>query len=367
MRILSVVGARPQFIKLAMVAKVLARRSEIQHTIVHTGQHYDDMMSDIFFRELGIPLPDINLAAGSGSHGVQTGEIMARLDPVLLSSAPDWVIVYGDTNSTLAAAICAAKLHFKSAHVEAGLRSFNRYMPEEINRIVADHLADLLFCPTQTAMQHLAAEGLGAKALFTGDVMFDAALAADEIAAQRSAAEWRRWRPGEFALATIHRAENTDDPVKLRSIMSALDQVASEICPVLLPVHPRTSKALEQYPELRPGNVHLCAPVSYLDMRLLESRCRMIFTDSGGVQKEAYFAQKPCITLREETEWTETLLNACNQLAGTNASAILTAARRTGDSGPWTAVYGNGRAAEVMVDALIRHSGQSTAAGEHNQ
>jgi UDP-GlcNAc3NAcA epimerase len=355
MRIVSIVGARPQFIKLSVISRAAAERSEFQHTTIHTGQHYEDAMSEVFFRELRIPKAEMNLGVGSGPHGAQTGEIMKRLEPALIETRPDWVLVYGDTNSTLAGATVAAKLHLPVAHIEAGLRSFNRRMPEEVNRIVADHLADILCCPTQTAVDNLRREGLEARAVRTGDVMYDASLFGLALAEQREFAELAAWRTGEFALATLHRAENTDDVARLRALLEALDRVAIEICPVVLPLHPRTRKAMdESLNGWTPRRVRMIPPLSYLEMLQMESRARLVLTDSGGVQKEAYFAARPCITLRDETEWVETLDHGCNALAGCDVERILTAARNSATAGPWSAIYGDGRAGHAILDTLRR-------------
>jgi UDP-GlcNAc3NAcA epimerase len=367
MRILSIVGARPQFVKLAAICEALGRwpGGPPEHRIVHTGQHYDVSMSDVFFAELRIPAPDYHLEVGSGGHGAQTGEMLKRLEPVLLRERPDWVVLYGDTNSTLAGAVAATKLHLPTVHVEAGLRSFDRRMPEELNRIAADHLSDLLLCPSETAVRNLAAEGLGARARLTGDVMYDAVLLYCERARQAEAEgrltlpEIAR-RPGAFALATVHRAENTDDPARLRALICALDRVAAEICPVLLPLHPRTRQALERA-GCAPSRVDLLPPASFFEMLLLESRARFILTDSGGVQKEAYFLRRPCVTLRPETEWVETLAGGCNVLAGCDPARIVDAARRTAEAGPWASPYGSGEAAVEVLRAL--HSGCGAAAG----
>ncbi|HXC79644.1 MAG TPA: UDP-N-acetylglucosamine 2-epimerase (non-hydrolyzing), partial [Candidatus Acidoferrum sp.] len=299
MKILSVVGARPQFIKAAPVSRVL-RRKHLE-VLVHTGQHYDDNMSDIFFRELDIPKPDINLGVGSGPHGAQTGGMMAGLEKIVLEVNPDWVLVYGDTNSTLAAALVAAKLHVPVAHVEAGVRSFDRRMPEEINRVVADHVSDRLLCPTEVAVRNLAREGVERGVRLVGDVMYDAFLFYRGAAAERAGIVNKLGlAPGQFALATLHRAENADVPERLRSILEGI--VLSGLN-VVLPLHPRTRARLEGAP---PSQIHVIDPVGYLEMLALEEAAALIVTDSGGVQKEAYFLGKPCITLRDSTEWTET-------------------------------------------------------------
>jgi UDP-GlcNAc3NAcA epimerase len=350
MRICSIVGARPQFIKLAVICRAVAARGWT-HSIIHTGQHYDDAMSSVFFQELEIPHPDHNLGVGSGTHGEQTGEMIKRLEAVLMAERPDWVLLYGDTNSTLAGAVVAAKLGLWTAHIEAGLRSYRRAMPEEINRVMADRVSDLLLCPTRGAMENLRKEGLEDRAILTGDVMYDASVHYRRFAEARSGPLADAWHAGEFALATVHRAENTDDSRKLAAIVSALNTVAEEICPVVWPVHPRTLKKLGEL-DLTANRVTLIQPVSYLEMLLLEGRARFILTDSGGVQKEAYFLRVPCITLRDETEWVETLDHGCNVLAGCSESAIVSAARMAGEAGPWTAAYGEGRAGELIVSAL---------------
>ncbi len=349
---MTVVGARPQFVKVAVVCRSLLSRPEIEHTLIHTGQHYDSAMSGVFFEELNIPPPQVNLAVGSGPHGAQTAEMMTRLEPVLESAAPDWLLLYGDTNSTLAAAVVASKLRIPMAHVESGLRSFRRTMPEEVNRIVSDHLSDLLFYPSAAAFENLAREGLADRAIFSGDVMYDAVLLFHEIAERRGGALADAWQPRQFVLATVHRAENTDDPQRLTAILEALDELSATVCPVLLPLHPRTQARLEAL-RWNPRSVRVTGPLSYLEMLLLEGRARIVVTDSGGVQKEAYFMRVPCITLREETEWIETLENGCNQLAGTEPSRIMEAARSIGSSGPWGTPFGGGQAAAGIVQTLI--------------
>jgi UDP-GlcNAc3NAcA epimerase len=351
MRIVSIVGARPQFVKLSVICRALAQRDGWVHRIIHTGQHYDAALSSVFFEELMIPRPDHDLGVGSGAHGEQTGEMLKRLEPILTGEKPDWVLLYGDTNSTLAGAVVASKLVLRTAHIEAGLRSFRRGMPEEINRVVADHLSDLLLCPTTLAMENLCREGLGKRAVLTGDVMYDASIAYGKAAERRGGSLADSWRPGEFALATVHRAENTDDPERLGDIAGALDEIARTTCPVVWPVHPRTKKRLSEM-GCSTGAVTMIEPVSYFDMLLLESRARCVLTDSGGVQKEAYFFKVPCITLRDETEWVETLENHCNVLSGSSKERILEAVRTFDTAGPWTAVYGDGSAGIAIVNAL---------------
>lgn len=348
LKIVSIVGARPQFIKAWPVSRAL-RQAGHTEILVHTGQHYDDAMSRVFFEELGLPEPDVNLGIGSGSHGEQTGRMLVALEPVLLEHRPDWVLVYGDTNSTLAGALAAAKLHVPVAHVEAGLRSFNKRMPEEINRVLTDHCSDLLFCPTPTAVENLAREGITRGVHLVGDVMHEALLEARQIAAQRSRILDRLGlEPRSYFLVTVHRAENTDDPTRLAGIWSALTELARER-PVLFPVHPRTRKVLTglglfgesaqlrepdrgdgELPVVRPvpgADLRLLPPLGYLDMLRLTESARVILTDSGGLQKEACWLGVPCVTLRDETEWVETLAHGANVLAGTDPARICTATR----------------------------------------
>ena len=270
MRIVSIVGARPQFVKLAAICRALAKREASErwsHRIIHTGQHYDPELSAIFFEELAIPRPDHDLEVGSGAHGAQTGEMIKRLEPILTSEKPDWVLLYGDTNSTLAGAVVASKLGLPIAHIESGLRSHRRTMPEEINRIVADHLSDLLFCPTPLAVENLHNEGLRKRALLTGDVMYDASLTFRQAAEARGGPLADAWKPREFALATVHRAENTDDPNRLHAIVNALERIADSMCPVVWPVHPRTKKRLEDL-GWTTGSVTTIQPLSYFDIAL---------------------------------------------------------------------------------------------------
>ncbi len=353
MRIVSVVGARPQFVKVAVICRAIeaAVEDDYAHCIVHTGQHYDFEMNDIFFKDLEIPVPNHHLAVGSGTHAMQTGQIMERLEPVLIQEHPDWILLYGDTNSTLAGALVSAKLGMRVAHVEAGLRSYNRRMPEEINRIVTDFTSDLLLCPTAAAVENLKREGLASKTVNVGDVMYDAALYYGRLAERRETELSRYSQPSGFALATLHRAENTDDIHRLGRVLRALDHIAKHVCPVVLPLHPRTSKRMKNA-GLSLNTVTIIEPISYLEMLLLENRAKFILTDSGGVQKEAYFARTPCITLREETEWVETLENGCNILAGADQEKIIAAAKAVQDAGPWTAIYGDGHAGPAVLQAL---------------
>ncbi len=360
-KILSVVGARPQFVKAAVVSKALQHHG-LQEIMVHTGQHYDASMSDVFFEELEIPAPAHHLAIGSGGHGAQTGRMLERIEQVILDERPDRVLVYGDTNSTIAGALAASKLHIPVDHVEAGLRSFNRRMPEELNRVVTDHLSSMLFAPTTTAVTNLAKEGIaGDQVVLTGDVMFDATKAAVEIAARHSTViERLSLIPGEYVLATIHRAENTDDPELLESIFRSLAEV-SETFPVVLPLHPRTRKALSQANllDFATERLRICEPLGYLDMTKLESSARVIATDSGGVQKEAFFHGVPCVTLRTETEWVELVEmgwnTVCDPRSGDITSIVIEA--NVPDATEATP-YGDGTASRTIARKIASHAGR---------
>ena len=358
MKIVDIVGARPQFIKVGPVLRAIAEHNRhhpdrpIEEVLVHTGQHYDDEMSRVFFEELELKEPDYHLGVGSGSHGYQTGEMLRRIEDVLLKEEPDWVVVYGDTNSTLAGALAAAKLHIPVAHVEAGLRSFNKRMPEEINRVLTDHVSDLLFCPTETAVEKLRREGITEGVHLVGDVMYDSVLYNAELAERKSDILNRlNLKPKEYALATIHRAENTDNPERLRSIFQALEEVAKEM-PVIVPLHPRTRKRLSEL-RVNPEVGSVLPPVSYLEMLLLEKHAKVILTDSGGVQKEAFFFRVPCVTLREETEWVETVEAGWNTLAGCDPKLIVQAARTAKPAEERISPYGEGQAAERIVEVLV--------------
>ena len=360
MKILTVIGTRPQFIKAAPVSRAMRDRHarKIDEILVHTGQHYDDSMSQVFFDELDILRPHYNLAIAGGNHGTMTGRMLEAIEDVLLQEKPDWVLVYGDTNSTLAGALAAAKLHIPVAHVEAGLRSFNRCMPEEVNRIVADRVSILLFCPTETAVNRLASEGMTNGVSLVGDVMYDAALLYRSRARQHSQClRQLNLRAGDYALATCHRAENTDNLDRLGEIMSALRTIAEQI-PVVLPLHPRTRKRLAALGMTRMlDKVAVTDPLPFLDMVALEQSARVILTDSGGVQKEAFFYGVPCITMRDETEWVETVNSGANQLVGASHTRILAAFEyATGKShtviNTWP--YGDGKAADKIVDLLAQ-------------
>lgn len=351
--ILTVLGARPQFIKAAPVSTELKRRG-IPERIVHTGQHYDRNMSDIFFEELGIDEPAYFLGVGSASHGAQTGAMLAAVEPILQLERPRAVVVYGDTNSTLAGALAAAKLQIPVIHVEAGLRSFNRAMPEEVNRVLTDHISDMLLAPTPVAMSHLANEGLAAKAHLVGDVMFDIAkMALPRIAAATPPYGLPR---GDYILLTIHRAENTDDPARLTNIVAAMRDVAQET-PVIFPLHPRTRSSLAAIgigaDDLSP--IRVVEPLGFLDMTWLQRDAGLIVTDSGGVQKEAYFHGVPCVTLRQETEWVELVEAGWNYLADpTDREAIVTGIRgaRGRERDAATGLYGDGEARRKIVDLI---------------
>jgi UDP-GlcNAc3NAcA epimerase len=312
-RILSVVGARPQFVKAAAVSRAVRDHAGLEEIMVHTGQHFDRGMSDVFFEELDIPPPRHRLDIHGGSHGEMTGRMLPALERVMMEESPDVVVVYGDTNSTLAGALAAAKIHLPVAHVEAGLRSFNRRMPEELNRVLTDHLSALLLCPTRASVANLHAEGITRGVHHVGDVMYDASRFAGEQARLRSTVlDTLALEPGGFVVATIHRAENTDDAQSLAAVMAFLREQAAER-PVVLPLHPRTRQACERF-GVTLGGFRVVDPVGYLDMAMLVSASCGVFTDSGGLQKEAYFHGVPCVTLRSETEWVETVESGWNRL-----------------------------------------------------
>ena len=349
MKFVSVVGARPQFIKASPLT--LAIRKQNQDILVHTGQHYDYGMSDVFFKDLGIPSPDYHLGIGSGSHGAQTGAMLSAIEEVLEKERPDVVLVYGDTNSTLAAALAAAKLHIPVAHVEAGLRSFNRAMPEEINRVMTDHLSTWLFAPSTVSRDHLRREGTENGVYVVGDIMYDALLLHRASAESRSDVLKRLGLvPRSYYAATIHRAENTDQPDRLLSIFKAL-QVLKK--PVIVPLHPRTRKKLSEY-EIQVGtNVQCVDPLGYLDMIRFQEHATCVLTDSGGVQKEAYYLRVPCVTLRTETEWVETVTAGWNVVCGSGTEAIVDAVEKMeACQAPHPDLYGDGHAAGLIVDIL---------------
>lgn len=350
MKTVTIVGARPQFIKAAAVSRAIAAHGGLREILVHTGQHYDANMSDVFFDELRIPRPDYYLGIGGGPHGQMTGRQLEKIEEVLMSERPDWVLVYGDTNSTLAGALAAVKLHIPVAHVEAGLRSFNRRMPEEINRVLTDHASDLLFAPTKTAVRNLANEGIaGDKVQQVGDVMYDAALFYRDLARAPHWFDGLNVPAGEFVLCTIHRAENTDDDARLRGIFRGL---AESGLPVVLPLHPRTRAKIADAGIVPEANIHVVPPVGYLEMTWLETHCRIVATDSGGVQKEAYFHGKPCVTLREETEWVELVEAGANLLAGADPVRIALGLIETAIINFSTQLYGRADAASKIAEHL---------------
>jgi UDP-GlcNAc3NAcA epimerase len=325
MRFASIVGARPQFVKVALVSKIL--RQQHEELLIHTGQHYDYALSAQFFAELEIPEPDYYLGCGSASHAVQTARMLIALEEILAKEQIDWVIVYGDTNSTLAAALVAAKLHIPIAHIEAGLRSFNRSMPEEVNRIVTDHLSSRLFCPTETACLQANREGLFQGVEFVGDVMYDMLLQVESKLDERVTLLLPKWHvaPQKYVLTTVHRAANTDDRATLGAIAQALNKIEM---PVIFPVHPRTQACLQQYDIQLKSHIQLSEPVGYLDMLALQRAAYRIITDSGGIQKEAFLQGVPCVTLRDETEWVETVQSGWNVLVGTQWQRVLEALAR---------------------------------------
>lgn len=359
MKILTIVGARPQFIKAAAVSRVIRchYKNQIREIIVHTGQHHDANMSQVFFDQLNIPHPDYNLEIAGGNHGQMTGRMLESIERVLLKEKPDWVLVYGDTNSTLAGALAAAKLHIPLAHVEAGLRSFNMRMPEEINRILTDRVSSLLFCPTDSAIENLTTEGILQGVHNVGDVMYDVALYYKERAEiESNIFQHLKLQPKSYALATCHRAENTDDPGRLKEILRVLSYAAEKM-PVVLPLHPRTRKLIKSFNlSYMQDRFVVIDPLPFLDMVALEQHASLILTDSGGVQKEAFFYGVPCITMREETEWVETVQLGWNCLTGANFDRAVEAI-------DWylskplksitTAPYGSGDASSLIINKII--------------
>jgi len=352
MKVVTIIGARPQFIKTAAVSRALFEVKEnITEVIVHTGQHYDKNMSDIFFSELDIPMPNYNLGVGGGSHGVNTGRMLGKLESLLIEEAPDLVLVYGDTDSTLAGALAASKLHIPIAHVEAGLRSFNRKMPEEINRVLTDHLSNILFAPTSVAIQNLYKEGISAENCYqVGDVMYDATIYYQKRHKKPLWFNGLKLEDHPFVLCTVHRAENTDDVKRLRGIFSGLARCGK---PVIMPLHPRTRKKIYESRVAVPDNIFIREPVGYLEMSWLESRCSLVVTDSGGVQKEAYFHGKPCVTLRDETEWMELVDNGWNVLVGADPDLIVKEISSFSPAKENSELYGNGRASNKIVELLL--------------
>lgn len=358
MKLLTVVGARPQFVKLSAVAREIRRIRptfpEVQSVVVHTGQHHDQNMSKIFFDELEIEQPQHSLGIAGGSHGEMTGRMLAGIEAVMQLERPDWVVLYGDTNSTLAGALGASKLHVPIAHIEAGLRSYNRRMPEEVNRLLSDHVSTLLFCPTEQSAQNLAKEGISQGVSVVGDVMFDVALSlAGRARSQTSIFAKLKLEERNYVLATVHRAENTDSPTRLKSICDALNRISKDTR-VILPLHPRTQKIIGQlgFGPFDKG-VTVTQPLGLLEMMRLEQSAGSILTDSGGVQKEAFFFKVPCITMRDETEWVETVHTGWNTLVGADSERILSATRAAFAPAEWPPLYGDGNAAQRIVEALL--------------
>ncbi len=346
MKIVTVVGARPQFIKAAVVSRELKKYPKIKEIIIHTGQHYDRGMSDIFFSELQIPEPACNLGIVSGYHGEQTGRMLTEIEKLLIVERPDWVLVYGDTNSTLAGALAASKLGIRIAHVEAGLRSYNNSMPEEINRIMTDHISTLLFAPTRNACLILEKEGLGPRSVFSGDVMYDSILFYEETAGTESQDQEK------YYLATIHRPYNTDVKENLISIFKAFNSLPHK---VILPLHPRTRKAVDGT-GIETGNIRIMEPVGYREMVGLLKNCEKVLTDSGGLQKEAYFLKKQCVTIRTETEWTETLHDGWNVITGAESGKIIEAVRLPAPANQGGDHFGDGRAGEKIIQTILGHN-----------
>lgn len=357
-KVLTIVGARPQFIKAAAVSRAIANVPDmLTEVMVHTGQHFDDNMSAVFFDELGIPAPAHNLEISSGTHGSMTGRMLSAVEQVMINEKPDWVLIYGDTNSTLAGALAAAKLHIPVAHVEAGLRSFNMRMPEEVNRILSDRVSTLLLCPTDEAVTNLSREGITAGVFNVGDVMYDVALhMRDKARAQSDVLSRLGLEPGKFVLATCHRQENTNDPQRLGAILEAFRRIAAET-KLVLPLHPRTRKLLSDETLQKLSYVILTDPLGFLDMVALEQAAQVIVTDSGGVQKEAFFYGVPCVTMRDETEWVETVALGWNEVVGADTDKIVSAVHAASSSHREAAKalpYGDGHAADHVVEHLLR-------------
>ncbi len=354
MKLLAMLGKRPQFVKAAAVSIAFAQYSQIEEIIVHTGQHFDANMSDIFFEEMQIPRPNYNLDVNGLGHGAMTGQMLEKIEAVLLDEKPDWVLVYGDTNSTIAGALAASKLHIKVAHVEAGLRSFNMRMPEEVNRILTDRISTILFCPTSTAIDNLAAEGydnIDIKKVMSGDVMQDAAMFYAEKSRKPNIDV-----PKEFVLATIHRAENTDDLERLKDIFDAFHTIG-ETTPVILPLHPRTLNIIKKNNlQIDETKVKLIEPIGYLEMVYLLQNCKMVMSDSGGLQKEAFFFNKPCVTLRDETEWVELVKNGYNTIVGADKDKIVAAFKNQKFDLDFSMnLYGGGEASDNIAKELLEY------------
>lgn len=352
MKFVSIVGARPQFIKSVVLSEQIRRDHE--EVLVHTGQHFDDNMSSIFFEELGIPKPEVYLGVSGGSHGEQTGRMLVEIEKVLMREKPDWCVVYGDTNSTLAGALAAAKLQVRIAHVEAGLRSFNRGMPEEINRVASDHMSELLFCPTVHAADLLRREGITNGVHVVGDIMADVLFRfLPRAKAQSRILEHLGLSPREYALVTLHRPYNTDAPEKLAALFHTIAQIGGR---AVFPMHPRTQGIVRTYQIPLPANMVVIDPLGYLDILQLQSNADVILTDSGGMQKEAYWQGVRCVTLRSETEWVETVEMGWNRVVGTDSALILEAVRHWRPSGPRPEIYGDGHAAAKIFETMRTHA-----------
>ncbi len=360
MKLVSIVGARPQFVKAGIVSRELRKRG-IKEIFIHTGQHYDFNMSDVFFKELGLPKPDYYLGIGSGLHGEQTGKMLIEIEKVLLKEKPDIVLVYGDTNSTLAGALASSKLHIPVAHVEAGLRSFNKKMPEEINRVLTDHISKYLFAPTETAIKNLEKEGITEGVYNVGDVMYDVALESIKKINEEEVLSKFGLKSKDFILTTIHRAENTDNKENLKAILDALQELAKKGFKMLFPIHPRTKNAVENFGlEIREKNILIVEPVSYFEMVALEKNAKVIITDSGGVQKEGYFLGTPCVIPRNETEWVELIDSGFNVLTGADKNKIVKAVEGKVKFSPSRrniSLYGNGDASKKITDILMGKNG----------
>ena len=350
-KILTVLGARPQFVKSAMFSKAVQSNASLNEIIVHTGQHYDANMSDVFFKELGIPEPNINLGISELNHGAMTGRMLEKLEAVMIKESPDLVLVYGDTNSTLAASLAASKLHIKIAHVESGLRSYNKLMPEEKNRLITDHLSDFLFCPTETAVDNLRKEGLKNGVHLVGDIMLDLSIYANEIISTQNANIENKYSE-DYVLLTLHRPENTDNKIRLEEIFKAMNKISKDI-EIVMPIHPRTKKIIAGKSQWLDG-IKIIDPQPYLSFTSLQKSAKAIFTDSGGLQKEAFFNSVPCITLRDETEWKETVELGWNDVVGANHPAIIEAwknidhKKRVNNVSP----YGEGDTAKRIMNII---------------
>ena len=352
MKIATIVGARPQFIKAAIVSKEISKHNSISEIIIHTGQHFDANMSEVFFKELGIPKPKFNLKIANLTHGAMTGRMLEKIEPILKEQNPDFLLVYGDTNSTLAGALAASKIHVPVAHVEAGLRSFNRNMPEEINRVLTDHISDLLFAPSKTAASNLLKEGISKNKIYdVGDVMYDACLYFSDLAKTKSnILSTLRVSPNEYILSTVHRQENTDNRRKLTDIFSAL---SNSKLPVVMPLHPRTLKKINEF-GIKPKNIiKTIEPVGYIDMVLLQKYANKVFTDSGGLQKESYFLDTPCIVMREETEWVELIKNRKEYLVGANKEKIEYMINKKCTTIKNKKIYGSGNASQNIIKGFL--------------